>query len=90
MKSNFGVTLILLNLKKNNFHERYSVQNIFCEIILCLGDPEMWLFLLPLVEEALKNTFRNSLSFLKNIETFLRLICKGKTQQMQKFACLTF
>lgn len=91
MKSNFGVTLILLNLKKNNFHERYSVQNIFCEIILCLGDTEMWLFLLLLVEEALKNTFRNSLCcFLKNIKTFLRLICNGKTPQMHKFACLNF
>lgn len=54
MRSNFGVTLVLLNLKMNNFQERYSVQNIFCEIILCLGDIEMWLFSSPLVEEALK------------------------------------
>lgn len=68
---------MLLNSKKNNFHERYSVQNIFCEIILCLGDTEMWLFSSPLVEEALNDTFKNSLcSFLKNIKIF----CNGKTQ----------
>lgn len=60
MRSNFDVTLILLNLKKNNFCERYNVQNMFCEIILSLGDTEMWLFLSPLVEEALKNTLRNT------------------------------
>lgn len=53
MRSNFGVTL-LLNLKMNNFQERHSVQNIFCEFILCLGDIEMWLFSSSLVEEALK------------------------------------
>lgn len=80
MRSNCGVTLILLNLKKN-FHERYSVQYIFCEIIVCLGDTEMWLFSSPLVEEAQKSIFRNSLcSFLNNIRRFLRLICSGKTE----------
>lgn len=80
MRSNFGVTLTL-NLKRNNFHGRYSVQNIFCEIILCLGDTEMWLFTSHLVEEALNDTFKNGLcSFLKSIKIFCRLICNGNTQ----------
>lgn len=75
MKSNFDVTFLLL--KNNNFQKRYSVQNVFCEFISCLGDIQMQSFSLPSVEAALKNSFsKPSLWFLKEYcNIFLRFIC---------------
>lgn len=91
VRNNSGVTLVLLNLKKKNFQERCSVQNVLCEFRRSIGDTETWSFPLPLVEAALKNSFRNLLSgFLKNIVRFLQIYVQWKTQEMEKFASLIF
>lgn len=91
MRSNSDVTFLLLNLKKNNFQERFNVQNGFCEFMRCFGDTGMRLFPLPSVEAALKNSFTNlHVGFLENIVMFLQIYMQWKTQEMEKFASLNF